>query len=85
MDELIRLRALSIAQYMLEHRSTVRQAAHEFHLSKSSVHKDMCDRLPSIDQRLARDVSALMRYNKSVRHLRGGESTRRRYMNHSPH
>ncbi len=79
MDESIIRRCVSVAQYMLEKQSTVRQAAAKFGLSKSSVHKDMCQRLPHINARLAREVAALLEYNKAVRHLRGGEATRRRY------
>lgn len=79
MDESIVQRCVTVAQYMLETRATVRQAAAKFGLSKSSVHKDMCQRLPKIDARLARQVATLLEYNKAVRHLRGGEATRRRY------
>ena len=79
MDESISRRCLTVAQYMLEKRATVRQAAKAFGLSKSSVHKDMCIRRPKIDARLARQIGALLEYNKAVRHLRGGEATRRRY------
>ena len=79
MDESIARRCLVIARYMLEHRATVRQASHVFGLSKSSIHKDMTLRLPHVDQSLARQVGALLKYNKAVRHLRGGEATRRRY------
>lgn len=79
MEEAISRRCIDIARYMLETRSTVRQAAGVFGLSKSSVHKDMITRLPQIDPRLAREVHALLRYNKAVRHLRGGEATRLRY------
>lgn len=79
MDESITRRCLTVAQYMLEKRATVRQAAGVFGLSKSSVHKDMCQRLPKIDARLGRQVAALLEYNKAVRHLRGGEATKRRY------
>lgn len=79
MDETIIRRCVTVAQYMLEKRATVRQAASKFGLSKSSVHKDMCQRLPKIDARLARQVAALLEYNKAVRHLRGGEATKRRY------
>ncbi|MBQ7138492.1 MAG: sporulation transcriptional regulator SpoIIID [Clostridia bacterium] len=79
MDEEIIRRCVSVAQYMLERRATVRQAAARFDLSKSSVHKDMCTRLPQIDARLAREVASLLEYNKAARHLRGGEATRRRY------
>jgi putative DeoR family transcriptional regulator (stage III sporulation protein D) len=79
MDESIRLRCLAIAAYMIDRHATVRQAAGAFGLSKSSIHKDMCQRLPRIDSRLGREVAALMQYNKSVRHLRGGAATRARY------
>lgn len=79
MDETIRLRCLTIAQWMLDRRATVRQAAQHFGISKSSVHKDMCTRLPAIEPRLARQVAGLMQYNKAVRHLRGGAATRRKY------
>ncbi len=80
MDEAIARRCVTIAQYMLEHRATVRQAAKVYGLSKSSVHKDMICRLPQIDARLGHEVAALLKYNKAVRHLRGGEATRRRYL-----
>ena len=79
MDETIRRRVRAIAAYMVRNRATVRQAAVVFGISKSSVHKDMGERLPLVDPVLGRQVAALMRYNKAVRHLRGGEATRRRY------
>ena len=79
MDEIICRRCLTIARYMLDHRATVRQAAKMYGLSKSSVHKDMICRLPQIDARLGREIAALLKYNKAVRHLRGGEATRLRY------
>lgn len=79
MDESIRLRCLSIAAYMIDRHATVRQAAKVFGISKSSVHKDMGERLPRIDKQLGRKVAALMQYNKAVRHLRGGAATKARY------
>lgn len=79
MDESIRLRCLAVGQYMIRHSATVRRAADAFGISKSSVHKDMCDRLPLIDPALGRQVASLMRYNKAVRHLRGGAATKRLY------
>ena len=79
MDEAIRLRCLDTAAWMLEHHATVRSAAGRFGMSKSSVHKDMCERLPQLDAILARQITALMQYNKAVRHLRGGAATRRLY------
>ncbi len=80
MDETICQRVVTVARYMLEHRATVRQAAKVHGLSKSSVHKDMVLRLPAIDPRLGREMAALLKYNKAVRHLRGGEATRQRYL-----
>lgn len=80
MDESIRQRTLDTAAYMVKHRATVRQAAQVFGISKSSVHKDLDERLPHIDPVLARQVNALLQYNKAVRHIRGGEATRRRYL-----
>ena len=79
MDDVLSRRCVKIAQYMLDHRATVRQAAKAHGLSKSAVHKDMIRRLPEIDARLAAQVAALLKYNKAVRHLRGGEATRLRY------
>lgn len=79
MDESIRQRCLAIAEYMIDRRATVRQAARAFGISKSSVHKDMGQRLPRIDKRLGDEVASLLQHNKAVRHLRGGEATRARY------
>ena len=79
MDESIRRRTLEVAAYMVKHRATVRQAGRVFGISKSSVHKDLDERLPHIDPDLSRQVDALLQYNKAVRHIRGGEATRRRY------
>ena len=79
MDEAIIRRCVMVAQHMLEHHATVRQTAAAMGLSKSSVHKDMCKNLPKVDPVLGQQVAALLEYNKSVRHLRGGEATRRRY------
>ena len=76
MDEAIAQRCIAEARYMLRHRTTIRQTAAAFQLSKSGIHKDMLQHLPQADAALAREVSALL---ASVRHLRGGEATRRRY------
>lgn len=79
MDDLIRSRCITVAAYLIARQATVRQAARVFGLSKSSVHKDMVQRLPALDPDLADQVAALMRHNKAVCHLRGGDATRRRY------
>ena len=72
-------RCIIIGQYIADTGGTVRAAARHFGVSKSSVHKDMDERLPLINQTLASQVRERLRYNKSVRHLRGGEATRRKY------
>lgn len=79
MQEYIQKRVLEICTYILETQSTVRQAAQMFDVSKSTVHKDMTERLPSLNKDLANQVRKVLEYNKSERHLRGGEATRKKY------
>lgn len=64
----------------METRKTVRVIAKEFGVSKSTVHKDLTERLPMINPELANEVTKILDYHKSVRHLRGGEATRLKYM-----
>jgi putative DeoR family transcriptional regulator (stage III sporulation protein D) len=79
MQEYIQKRVLDICFYILETRATVRQAAQVFQVSKSTVHKDMTERLPSLNKQLAQEVKTILEFNKAERHLRGGEATRRKY------
>ncbi|ACV64827.1 sporulation transcriptional regulator SpoIIID [Desulfofarcimen acetoxidans DSM 771] len=79
MQEYIQKRVLDICAYILDTQATVRQAANLFNVSKSTVHKDMTERLPSLNKELAKKVKQILEYNKSERHLRGGEATRRKY------
>lgn len=79
MKEYIRDRVLEIAKYILETGATVRGAATVFRYSKSTVHKDMSERLPEIDGGLARQVMKIMGKNKAERHIRGGQATRSKY------
>ncbi|GBF35628.1 stage III sporulation protein D [Desulfocucumis palustris] len=79
MQEYIQKRVLDICAYILDTQSTVRQAAQVFNVSKSTVHKDMTERLPSLNKELARDVKNVLEHNKAERHLRGGEATRKKY------
>ena len=72
-------RCIAVGQYIADTGATVRTAAQHFGMSKSAVHKDMNQRLPLINQTLAAQVRAVLSYNKSVRHLRGGAATRRKY------
>lgn len=79
MQDYIQRRVLDICTYIIETQSTVRQAAQVFNVSKSTVHKDMTERLPSLNKKLAQKVRAVLNMNKAERHLRGGEATRKKY------
>ncbi|MBQ1404642.1 MAG: sporulation transcriptional regulator SpoIIID [Oscillospiraceae bacterium] len=75
----IELRVKDLAVYILENRATVRAAAARFGVSKSTVHKDMTERLPHMDPALYKQVRRLLDINKAERHIRGGLATRRKY------
>ena len=79
MKDYIRKRVLDICNHILESKQTVRQAAVVFGVSKSTVHKDMIERLPMINKRLAVKVRHILEFNKAERHIRGGEATRKKY------
>ena len=72
-------RAERLALYIIENRTTVRAAAKKFGVSKSTVHKDLSERLPLYDRPLYLQVKAVMEQNKAERHIRGGMATRRKY------
>ena len=72
-------RARRLAEYVIEHRGTVRAAARRFGVSKSTVHKDLRERLPEYDPALYRQVRVILEENKAERHIRGGLATRRKY------
>jgi len=78
-NQKIRQRVLDIANYILQSKSTVREAAKEFRVSKSTVHKDMTERLPIINPELFEEVRKHLDYHLVVRHLRGGEATKMLY------
>jgi putative DeoR family transcriptional regulator (stage III sporulation protein D) len=75
----IKERTIKIGKYIVETRKTVRVIAKEFGVSKSTVHKDLTERLPEINPDLANDVKEILDYHKSIRHLRGGEATKLKY------
>ena len=76
----IDVRACDLAVYILEHRATVRGAAKHFGISKSTVHKDVTERLKRASPGLWAQVRAVLLDNKAQRHLRGGEATRQKYL-----
>lgn len=80
MQDYILHRVMEIANYILDTSYTVRQTARVFGVSKSTVHKDVTERLPQINSYLAQEVRKILEKNKAERHLRGGEATRRKYL-----
>lgn len=81
MKEYIEDRVMRIAEYMLDSKATVRQAARIFGTSKSTVHKDVTERLCSISPSTAKKVAKILEKNKAERHIRGGNATRMKYKN----
>ena len=71
---------MNIAQYIVEQKATVRQAAKKFGVSKSTVHKDITDRLLQINPQLAARTRKVLDTNKSERHIRGGLATKEKYL-----
>lgn len=80
MKDYIELRAVEIGRYIIDSKTTVRKAASKFGVSKSTVHKDLTERLPQIDHHLAGEVREVLEVNKSERHIRGGLATRQKYI-----
>ncbi|WP_062052592.1 sporulation transcriptional regulator SpoIIID [Bacillus sp. JCM 19034] len=79
MHDYIKERTIKIGRYVVESKKTVRTIAKEFGVSKSTVHKDLTERLPEINPELANEVKEILEYHKSIRHLRGGEATKVKY------
>ena len=80
MKDYIEERAVEIAGYIIETNATVRQTAKKFGVSKSTVHKDVTDRLAQINPALAKQARRVLDRNKSERHIRGGLATREKYL-----
>ncbi len=72
-------RAVRLAQYIIENRATVRSAAAKFGVSKSTVHKDLQERLPTFNRPLYLQVREVLDENTAQRHIRGGIATRKKY------
>ena len=72
-------RVIELANYIIDNKATVRAAAKEFHISKSTVHKDMTSRLPLLNRELYKKVLDILKTNKEQRHIRGGIATKEKY------
>lgn len=81
MKEYIEERVIQIGTYIMESNATVRQTAKQFGVSKSTVHKDVSERLEHINPSLAAEVRKVLDVNKAERHIRGGLATREKYLN----
>ena len=80
MKSYIEERAVEVANFIINSNSTVRETAKKFGISKSTVHKDITDRVEKIDPELARSVRKILEINKAERHIRGGLATREKYL-----
>ncbi len=80
MKAYIEERAVEIGSYIIESNATVRQTAKKFGVSKSTVHKDVSERLKSINPAIAKEVRKVLDINKAERHIRGGLATKEKYL-----
>ncbi len=79
MKDYISERAVMLAGYIIERKATVRDAAAAFNISKSTVHKDITERLWNVNRNLAKDAKKILDENKATRHIRGGQATKDKY------
>lgn len=81
MNKKIVERVIDEAKYIIESGKTVREIATVFKVSKSTVHKDLHERLLDIDDTLYKQVNDILKYHTDIRHIRGGQSTKKKYLN----
>ncbi|MDR1466863.1 MAG: sporulation transcriptional regulator SpoIIID [Oscillospiraceae bacterium] len=81
MKRTVEKRATLLGEYIVENKTTVRKAAKLFGISKSTVHKDISERLRYVNPRLHKKVKVILGINKAQRHIRGGLATKRKYLN----
>ena len=79
MKDYIEERVLDVAHYIIESKSTIRKTAKVFGVSKSTIHKDMTERLLKINPEIAQEAHLILELNKAERHIRGGDATRMKY------
>ena len=79
MKDYIEERVLDVARYIIETKSTIRKTARMYGCSKSTIHKDITERLPKINPMIAKEAKQILDLNKSERHIRGGTATKLKY------
>ena len=79
MKDYIEERVLEVAKYIIDSKATIRKTAKVFGVSKSTIHKDMTERLPKINPQVANDAKNILDFNKAERHIRGGKATKMKY------
>ena len=79
MKGFVEQRAVQLGEYIIQSKATVRKTAKKFGISKSTVHKDVSERLKKVNPQLYREVKSVLEINKAQRHIRGGMATRRKY------
>ena len=79
MKDYIEERVLEVANYIIDSKATIRKTAKVFGVSKSTIHKDMTERLPKINPTIAQEAKNILDLNKAERHIRGGKATKMKY------
>jgi len=79
LKDYIEERVLEVAKYIIDSKATIRKTAKVFGVSKSTIHKDMTERLPKINPQIASDAKNILDFNKAERHIRGGKATKMKY------
>lgn len=79
MKDYIENRVLEVAKYIIDSKATIRKTAKVFGVSKSTIHKDMTERLPQINPQIASKAKVILELNKAERHIRGGKATKMKY------
>jgi sporulation transcriptional regulator SpoIIID len=79
LKDYIEERVLEVANYIIDSKATIRKTAKVFGVSKSTIHKDMTERLPKINPEIAKEAKNILDLNKAERHIRGGKATRMKY------
>jgi putative DeoR family transcriptional regulator, stage III sporulation protein D len=79
LKDYIEERVLEVANYIIDSKATIRKTAKVFGVSKSTIHKDMTERLPKINPTIAKEAKYILDLNKAERHIRGGKATKMKY------